>query len=526
MAVRDEYLIDGKAIAVYTPVGNKAYSAKDISDFLRRFQLHDALRLIGSLSHKWLSAHNQAVRECRGVPVSDSVLAYLAMRLIESSNDYRSAHLTESDVLQAVDMYWGLPEPIEAEVEPNPDSCLIRSGNTQFDYQRPFQNLLPRVLAIYRDLWPQVYGAAPIGNSIKSISGLSIEEILLMTFAFSGRAANGFFRLYPESVTTDERIRSTFTQEKQRSYVNWISCGYKEFRERSRVGRRAMPSSTYERNRFNPLMKYPAIRPDRNPMPGQPPVYIVPVPRLLIERVTRGLYFELSDHFRGEGRRNEFRRSFGRVFQEYVGVLLKDAVGPECVLPEFQYGKQNSLSPDWILVHDEQAVLIEVKQSGLFLEAKAWGDVERIKKDPARTAGSAIVQLWNFEQALRSGRFKEIRFLSHVREIERVVVTHDQTYFSNSILTSRILDNFRESGVGIPENYHCHIMSAEDLEAVLGIRNLRIFDLLKGKRLDLTDGRMDFQDYLARKHADRIAPNAYLNRITEAFFSKFNENLA
>ena len=521
MVEKDEYIIAGKALGVYTPAGNKAYSPKDVSDFLRKFQLHEALRLIGSLSYSWSATQKEPVQKVRGVPVSDSLLAYLAMRLIESSNDYRSVNMTEADVLRAADMYWGLPDPIDAEVEPNSNSCLMRFGSSQFDYQRPSHNLLPRAFAIYRDLWPQVPDAIPIREAIESISGLGIEEILLMAFAFSGRAAKGFFRIYPDAVTTDERIRDISTKEKQLSFVNWISCGYREFRERARAEMQAMPNSSYERNRFNPLIKYPAIRPDRNPMPGEPPVYVVPVHRLLIERVTRGLYFELGDYFRGDGKRNVFRSSFGLVFQEYVGTLLKDALGSDCILPEFAYGKQNKMSPDWIVVQGDQAILIEVKQSGLFLEAKAWGDVEQTKRDLGKTAGHAIIQLWNFEQALRSGRFREMGPLSQVKDIERVVVTHDQTYFSNSILKDCILESFSENNIDVPETYHWHIMSADELENVLSLRDLRMFDLLRAKRLDPVDERMDWGDYLARKYADHAAPNAYLDRIKEEFFDRF-----
>ena len=83
--------------------------------FLRKFQLHEALRLIGSLSYQWFFTQKQSVGEVRGVPVSDSLLAYLAMRLIESSNDYRSVNMAEADILRAADMYWGLPDPLEVE---------------------------------------------------------------------------------------------------------------------------------------------------------------------------------------------------------------------------------------------------------------------------------------------------------------------------------------------------------------------------------------------------------------------------
>ncbi len=84
-----------------------------------------------------------------------------------------------------------------------------------------------------------------------------------------------------------------------------------------------------------------------------------------------------------------------------------------------------------------------------------------------------------------------------------------------------ILESFSENNINVPETYHWHIMSADELENVLSVRDLKMFDLLRAKRIDPVDERMDWGDYLARKYADHAAPNAYLDRIKEEFFDRF-----
>jgi len=340
------------------------YSPEDIEGFLKRFQLHEALKLIGQLSQEWFFGKTPATKVIGGTPVACYVLAYLAMRSIESSNDYRKNVMTVPDMLKAVDMYWGLPDPIEVESGDSSESCLLRIAFNQFEYNRPIHYLLPRTFAIYRDVWPRVPNTIPVGGVIEQISGLKIEEVLIMAYAFSKRAQGGFFRLYPDSLTTDPRIKDIFTLEKQQSFVNWMARGYREFREESKAERKKLPSSYYEKFRFNPLVKYPVIKPDRNPVPGEPPVYLLPVARLLLDKVTRGLYFELSDHFQGPDKINPFRNSFGFVFQEYVGELLRDAIGKDVVFPERKYGKGNKDSTDWVIACGDRCILVEVKQSG------------------------------------------------------------------------------------------------------------------------------------------------------------------
>ena len=43
-----------------------------------------------------------------------------------------------------------------------------------------------------------------------------------------------------------------------------------------------------------------------------------------------------------------------------------------------------------------------------------------------------------------------------------------------------------------------HLLSADELENVLSVRDLRMFELLRSKRLDAVDERMDWGGYLAR----------------------------
>lgn len=237
------------------------------------------------------------------MPISDAVLGYLAMRAVESSNDYRKLTMTISDLAKAADMYWGLSDPIETEG--HADACLLRFGSSQLDYQRRLDNLLARTLAVYRDLWKTVPNAVEIESVIESIAGVNIEEILMFTFAFTGQSSKtgGYFRLYGKVDSTDPVLFALFSPAKQQSFVNWLSCDYRTFRAQAREDLISIPSASYEKQRFNPLLKYPILKPDQNPLPNAPQVYLAPIPRLLYERVTRGLYFELSDHLMGPGRR-------------------------------------------------------------------------------------------------------------------------------------------------------------------------------------------------------------------------------
>jgi hypothetical protein len=275
------------------------------------------------------------------------------------------------------------------------------------------------------------------------------------------------------------------------------------------------PTIDYEKFRFNPLWLKPAIIPDSNPKPDSSQVYITPIPALIYRRVTTGLYFTLSDYFK-ENNKKPFRKTFGEVFQEYVGLLLQKAVGESNVQQEWRYGskKYPKDTPDWFVIQNGTAVLIEVKQSGLYLNAKKWGQLGEIKKDLTRNIRAGVDQMWEFENDIRNGLYTVPDWLNGIEITERLVVTYDRPYLVNSFLR----DEIRQLYPTIPESFHWHSISVEELEYFLGIASINLIDALKEKRLDTEGDRMDFRDYYSRKSSQENCRNPYLDSVYDSFF--------
>lgn len=516
--IKIEGYLAGKEIITYASKGGKKYSPDEIGQFLRKFQLSGALRLIGELSYQIFRSQEQHI-VIKGILVSDGALAYIAMRLVEKTNDYHSKNITLDELLKAIDMYYGLTDPVEVNNQ-NAEGSLIRFGATQFDYDRELRHTLPRTLILYRDLWNQIEkaGEVDINRALNQLYGLKLEEILFFGFLFSSRTEKGFFRILDreEIEQLDNKLSLKIDWQKQSQFVNRISSSYQDFRTASKA--ESPPTIEHEKFRFNPLITTPAIVPDRNPQYWNSQVYITPIPRLLFERVTRGLYFELADHFRGNGKNNPFRTAFGSVFQEYVGLLLKKAVGENKVRTEWRYGSQKKPkdTPDWLIIEDKRAILIEVKQSGIYLEAKKWGDLAKIQDDLKKTIGSAVKQLWEFEQDIKSGYYSELNCLSDVEIVEKIVVIYDSSYFLNSTLRDRV----RSINPNIPDDYHWHTISIADFEYFIGIAGNKIFYSLEQKRINKDNDVMDFRDYYARICSQDEINNPYLSQVYDSFFDE------
>ncbi len=508
--------IYGIDIAVYKPRGNKKYQKADIARFLKKFKLYESLQLLGELSHKILTNNEgKPFIEIGKVPISDSILAYLAMCIIENSNDYRNNKFSLNDLSIAADMYYGLPDPVLKDT--NLDELLLRFGSALFDYDREINNIVPRSFLLYCILWDEVNEAkiVNINETMQNIVKLNIEEILVFGYAFFGDSERGFFRIFSEEKINNDKDQKLFNEEKQKYFLDWVSCTYKQFRDKSSEMMKLLPSDDYEKNRFNPLIKYPIIIPVFNPRPDLSQIYLVPVSRLLLERVTRGLYFDFADYYKDGNKSNKFREAFGYVFQRYVGHIIEKSKIKVNLLPEWKYNKSQKSTTDWILLYDQEAVFIEVKQSGLFLQAKTISETESIKNDISKTIGQAIQQLWMFEQDVKSKKFKELKNLSNVSNIQRLVITYDRTYFSNSILKKHALKAARERDSSIPKDYDWHTISIEEFERVLTIENISIYDFLKKKNDDTLTSSWDFREYISRKFPQARYINPYLESMKE-----------
>lgn len=513
--MRQESNLAGKEIIIYTNKSRKKYTSNDISQFLRKFKLFKALAFIGEISYQLLK-NNQHKIVIQEVPIFNSILAYIAMRLIENSNDYRSKDMSIDELLKSIDMYFGIPDPAVIDNQ-NIEGCLIRFGSSQFDYEREARHLLPRTLIMYRDLWTTALNAnkVDINDALQNICGLSLKEILIFGFVFSLKSDKGFFRIYDEGEKCPNNLTDIFTLEKQAKFVKWISCRYSNFRASLQLD--IPPTPDYEKFRFNPLLKTPVIIPDRNPSPGYSQVYIAPIPRLIYERVTRGLYFDFADYFKGNKASNPFRSCFGNVFQEYVGLIFKKSLGENNVKAEWKYGskKQQKDTPDWLIIQDKRAILVEVKQSGLYLTAKKWGELQNIQEDLSRTIGAGVQQMWEFENDIKSGNFNELEWLKDIEITERMIVTYDHPYFLNFILREQI----KTIVPNIAENYHWHTITIEELEYFIGIVGNGLFDALRNKRIEADKDIMDFRDYYSRVYSNSECSNQYLDSVFNDFFA-------
>lgn len=78
-------------------------------------------------------------------------------------------------------------------------------------------------------------------------------------------------------------------------------------------------------------------------------------------------------------------------------------------------------------------ILIEVKQSSIFLESKINCKISDIKKDLEKTLAKGVRQLKKTKTDILSKKYKELSKFEHINQFQYVIVTNDRFYYSNYI---------------------------------------------------------------------------------------------
>lgn len=519
--------IFGKDAFSYSPDRN--YTRFEVKKFLKPFKLNEALRLIGKLSAtlfyqkideadkknkiinyngEELVINNENIFRVGNVPINISILAYIAMCLIENAKDSNQKVFKLSDLRQIGNMYYGLDDPFFD----NNDSkeALIRMGALQFEYELDWLHFLSRTIAIYKDIWPRLPECNQINieQDIRDLSGLSFEEIAFLSWWFGREVCT------KSIAVPDNPNVQIFNKTNIDKFVNWLSCDYERFREISNKDKQQYKKgelNIYEKYRFNSLHKFPIIKSDKNNG------YVIPCMYLLSKRVTQGLYHEISEKYKLAGdKTNPFRRAFGAAFEEYIGILLRNSNPNFKVIksPKYSYKKKQQKTVDWIVLEGDKAVLIEVKQSGLFLKAKTTGELQEIKESLKKTIAEGVKQIIIFEENVKSGKFQELQQFKHVKFFERLVITYDPIFFTANILEEEVKNILKGQ---IPQLFYWHVMSIEQFEHIVANKGLKFWEFLREKRISQTYKHQDFREYLFYKKSP--INNEFLINLWKDFFS-------
>jgi hypothetical protein len=256
-----------------------------------------------------------------------------------------------------------------------------------------------------------------------------------------------------------------------------------------------LPTNPYE---FNPLLTYPIIQlNDRE--------YMCPFLPFLLDRSTRGIYYILFDKFK-----ESFTRTFGVIFEKYVGMILNPFFPHEHIFCERSYKKKENLvkTVDWGIKEGHWLSLLECKTKRLRQkETKATGDLRQLDQDLESGVVDGLVALNRQIKDMKdlNEEFPEYKDIFHVIPI---VVLIDRLYFSSSPLIKRRINKILMDKFGI-EMQDYEVIDIEELENMLPLAKVigkrkTLRSLVENKQADGNFRHDSFWNYMAKKYPSEL----------------------
>lgn len=187
---------------------------------------------------------------------------------------------------------------------------------------------------------------------------LTYKEYFQLTFLIFA------FVLYDQRTVLDSKILASlevnsdiFTLDKINQVLEYLSASYNEYRQ--------LANTTIN---LNPLYQKPIIKFDDKRF-GK---YTCPNISIFLEKCWNGLFYDAEKYYKENLQKNSkdtIRETFGYIFEEYVGILIKETLPGAKVYPEITYIKNRNQFHffDWIIEIErnktKEYYAIEVKSS-------------------------------------------------------------------------------------------------------------------------------------------------------------------
>lgn len=346
-----------------------------------------------------------------------------------------------------------------------------------------------------------------LNEAFNELVGISFHEFVFLGFSLFALASQQPGRRFGVEQFTRSADFDIDAQTVER-FLNLISLEIPEYREK--VYDSSVWINGYDLYNLNPLVRWPAFR------HSDGGVY-VPIPRLLLDRVTKGIYYDLLPSL-PRNARGRFTNFWGNAFDRYIGKLLQATPN----FPPLTRGQDlvpAGKAADWIATGAERRIALECKTRGLSLPAKVTGEEQAVRDDIAKRDGlglpAGLVQLAETVAALDD------------RPTECLLVTWDELYLANDERIS-ILDALRRAAMEMTSAPlpFVHIVSASDVEALAQASeygNHDAFTILERKRASDDSKAIDLRGYIRRNFPAGNKPIAIHREFLDRGFKQIVE---
>jgi len=357
----------------------------------------------------------------------------------------------------------------------NPAFVRLRLACSQLPFKVSEFSQFSRPILLYHEIPNSLVGKAgipkfDIHKEFLILNKVSIPEFINIGFAASAFARNNF----SFSLNWFEKLRSqgiSLLDDKAISQALYQLAG-DQVKITTLYDKRKNSDRRFRMYDFNPLQTYPLIFPCKTKGFGNfgQDFMCAPVPRLIDERMSLGIYYQLYNKFD-----QKFSNYFGYVLEEYLKLILNNSINSEKFIDIRDLGNhRKSKSPDYAIIDGSVAIVLECKATKFTLAAKTISSEEAIN-DSLGQVKKGLIQLDTFIKARASNldEFQECsRFMPVLVTLEDDMLLINDVDFRdhiNELLKNEGIDNldWQILSIGALELLQPHLAAGIHLSQVL-----------------------------------------------------------
>ncbi len=498
-------------------------------DTLRKYNLKDALQVITVLS-QMIYRENPTYHNFRPFALMCSngemlttmaILADLTYHFILSgANDRNNAKISNKAFFNGITLsrlcHYHLDTQKFNEKNFNIYNLLQILAKEQGQMQLPIIPALARNFIMFEKIAKanELYEKRP--NLSKSIF-TQFEESLKMTYKeyFQITFLIFAFVLYDKRTVLEPKILASldtkhiiFTLDKINQVLGYLSASYSDYK--------LLASENID---LNPLYQKPIIKFDDKRF-GK---YTCPNLSIFLEKCWNGLFYDAEKYYKENLQKisnDTIREVFGYIFEEYIGILIKETLPNATIYPEITYIKKKNQFHffDWIIEIErnktKEYYLIEVKSSEVpnrYCYNEQLNDY--YKQDVIKKLNKSIQKLSDIDNV------DELAFLKD-KKVYPIFIFKDLPFVNSTVINDLLIscaEDYQELRTKIKNNelYIFNVDSFENFIEMIKDETFNIewlFDEQKEKPGE------NLNSIMQKKYGHMLLRNSYLENIFNEIF--------
>ena len=270
---------------------------------------------------------------------------------------------------------------------------------------------------------------------------------------------------------------------------------------------------------INPLYQKPIIKFDDKRF-GK---YTCPNLSIFLEKCWNGLFYDAEKYYKENLQKNPndtIREIFGYIFEEYIGILIKETLSNATIYPEITYIKKKNQFHffDWIIEIERNETreyyLIEVKSSEV---PNRYCYDEQLnnyyKQDVIKRINKGIQKLSDIENV------EELSFLKG-KKIYPIFIFKDLPFVNSTVINDLLIscsENYQELCTKIKNN-ELYIFNVDSFENFIEMMKDETFNIewLFNEQKDKPNENLN--SIMQKKYGSTLLRNSYLETIFNEIF--------